>query len=200
MQEIQAAKHAHEPVESFKVIVIQVSSRQPRPILRTPSHAVHDGNDDRAHIVTHRQRSPRERRSQRPHRRRSFGEEELQQSGQGEKVGGPEEKILNRDPKESDRQLSRRVHQPRVGSDSLPLYLHQRRHGHGGDGEEETDPDALEMRYSHLGFGESASEGDDEVVVNWGYDEDEKDWENRKRSRRDVQGAELGVHGSGLLD
>lgn len=102
MQEIQYTENAHQPVESFQVVMIEVATREPWLVLGFTSDIVNYGHNDRAEVVPESQRGPGKRRSQRSHACGCLGKEKLQQPGQGEKIGRPKEQILKSNPKESN--------------------------------------------------------------------------------------------------
>uniref|UniRef100_A0A804PWJ9 Uncharacterized protein n=1 Tax=Zea mays TaxID=4577 RepID=A0A804PWJ9_MAIZE len=156
---VDAAEHAHDPVEPLEAVVVQAGALQPRPVPAAACRAVHDGHQHRAEVIPQRQRRPRQRRRQRPHPRRRLAEEKLEQPRQREQVRGPQEQVLERDPEEGDGQrLPGVLQHPASGRHVLALHLDGGGHGHRDDGHHQPGADALEVRDARLGPRHAARE------------------------------------------
>lgn len=85
-------------------------------------------------------------------------------------------------------------------SHALTLGLDEGSDGHGEDGEKEADANALEVGDAGLGASKGSSEGEDEVVVERGKDDDEEDREDWERGWWEFERGDFGVHCRGLFD
>lgn len=68
MQEINPTKHTHEPVKPLEMVLVQIPPQKPRLVLVQTRDEINSRDKNRAQVISHGKRRPRERGRKGTHR------------------------------------------------------------------------------------------------------------------------------------